>query len=144
VGYATIDWLMRSQGRADRSFGWTAISTTTYLACFILGLPWGAIGVAAGLGAGNVLLFLPGFVYAASGTSIRLIDVLRAMLPSFVLMIITVGAVYALRTFITEDWHPIVRLLVTGGVIAAIMTCGIALVYGRSALRRLLLMSDAP
>jgi PST family polysaccharide transporter len=143
VGYATIDWLMRSQGRADRAFGWTVISTTTYLACFVLGLPWGAIGVAAGLGAANVLLFLPGFVYAASGTLIRLIDVLRAMLPSFALMIVTLGATYVLRTFIAQDWHPIVRILATGGVIAAVMMCGAAVVYGRSLLPRRMPTSDA-
>jgi len=96
---------LRSQGRADRAFGWAVISATTYLACFILGLPWGAIGVAAGLAAANFLLFVPAFVYAARGTSIRLIDVLEAMLPSFTLMIVAAGAVYALRIFIAEDWH---------------------------------------
>jgi polysaccharide transporter, PST family len=143
AAYATTDWLIRSQGHADRSFRWSAISATAYLICFILGLPWGAIGVAAGLAAANFLLFVPAFVYAARGTSIRLIDVLKAMLPSFALMIVTAGAVYALRIFIAEDWHPIVRLLVTGGVIAAIMTCGIALVYGRSLLSGRLLTSDA-
>jgi PST family polysaccharide transporter len=143
AAYATTDWLMRSQGRADRAFRWAAISATTYLACFILGLPWGAIGVAAGLAAANFLLFVPAFVYAARGTSIRLIDVLEAMLPSFTLMIVAAGAVYALRIFIAEDWHPIVRLLVTGAVIAAIMACGIALVYGRALLRRRLLTPDA-
>jgi PST family polysaccharide transporter len=142
VGYATIDWLMRSQGRADRAFGWAVISTTTYLACFVVGLPWGAVGVATGLGAANVVLFLPGFIYAASGTLIRLIDVLRAMLPSFALTIVTVGASYVLRTFIAQDWHPIVRLLATGCVIAAIMMCGAALVYGRLLLPRGMPTSD--
>src|SRR5712691_9892856 len=84
VGYASTDWLMRSRGQADRLFRWTAIDTATcFLGC-ILGLPWGAIGVAAGLAAANVLLFLPSFVYAAKGTTIRFTDALEAMLPCFV------------------------------------------------------------
>jgi hypothetical protein len=83
----------------------------------------------------NLLLFVPAFVYAAKGTSIRLGDVLKAMLPSAALMIVTAGVVYALRTLLAEDWHPIVRLLVTGVVIGATMACGIALIYGRSLLR---------
>jgi PST family polysaccharide transporter len=135
VAYATMDWLMRSQGRADRVFRWAAICNAAYLVCFVVGLPWGAIGVAAGLAIATVLLFVPALVYAARGTSIRLGDTLKAMLPSIALMIGTAGAVYALRMLIGDDWHPIVRLLLTGGVIAATMACGIALVYGRSLLK---------
>ena len=133
---------MRSRGQADRFFRWTAIDTATWLLGWVLGLPWGTIGVAAGLTTANLLLFLPSFVYAAKGTTIRLTDALEAMLPCFVLMILTVGAVWALRIFIAQDWHPIVRLLVTGAIIAAVMTCGAALVYGRSLLSRRLLTSD--
>jgi polysaccharide transporter, PST family len=142
VGYATTDWLMRSRGQADRVFRWTAIDTATCLLGCILGLSWGAIGVAAGLATANLLLFLPSFVYASRGTTIRLIDALEAMLPCFVLMILTVCAVGALRIFIAQDWHPIARLFVTGAVIAAVMMCGAALVYGRSLLNRRLLTSD--
>jgi PST family polysaccharide transporter len=143
VAYHTTDWLMRSQGRADRAFRWCAISASAYLVCFVAGLPWGAFGVAAGLAAGNALLFFPAFVYATKGTSIRLGDALKAMLPSAALMIVTAGAVYALRTFFAEGWHPILRLFVTGGLVAAIMACGIALVYGRALLRSSLLTSEA-
>jgi len=144
VGYATTDWLMRSRGEADRLFRWTAIDTATcFLGC-ILGLPWGAIGVAAGLAAAGLLLFLPSFVYAAKGTTIRFRDAVEAMLPCFALTILMVGAVWGLRIFIPQDWHPVARLLATGAVIAFIMTCGTALVYGRSALSRRSLSSDLP
>jgi PST family polysaccharide transporter len=132
VAYATTDWLMRSQGRADRAFRWSALSTAAYFLCFIAGLPWGAIGVAAGLVIANVVLFIPALIYAAKGTPIRLGDTLKAMLPSIALTIATAGAVYALRTFMDDDWHPIVRLLLTGSVIAATMVCGLALAFGRA------------
>lgn len=135
VAYVTIDWLMRSHGQAERAFRWAAVSTITFIACFLIGLPWGAIGVAAGFGAANLLLFLPGFAYAAKGTSITLTIVLKAMLPSFALAIVAVGAVYALRTSIAQDWVPILRLLATGGLIAAVMICGAAVTFGRSFLR---------
>jgi PST family polysaccharide transporter len=143
VGYATTDWLMRS-GQPHRFFRWTAIDTAACLLGCILGLSWGAIGVAAGLATANLLLFLPSFVYAAKGTTIRLTDALEAMLPCFALMIVTVGAVWALRMFIPQDWHSFARLLVTGAVIAVIMTCGTGLVYGRSVLTLRLLGSDLP
>jgi PST family polysaccharide transporter len=144
VGYATTDWLMRSEGQPHRFFRWTAIDTAASLLGCILGLPWGAIGVAAGLATANLVLFLPSFVYATKGKTIRLTDALEAMLPCFALTIVTVGAVWALRMFIAEDWHSFARLLVTGTVIALIMTCGVALVYGRSVLTLRLLRSDLP
>jgi hypothetical protein len=78
------------------------------------------------------MLFLPGFIYATRGTSIRLADVLSAMLPSFALMIVSLGAVYLARTFIAQDWHAIARLVLTAVVVLAVMTCGAAVVYGRS------------
>jgi polysaccharide transporter, PST family len=143
VAYGTMDWLMRSQGHADRIFRWAVTCTVAYLVCFAVGLPWGAIGVAAGLAAANVLLFVPGFYYSARGTSIRLRDAVKAMLPAITLMLATAGAVYAVRILIGEGWHPIARLLVTGTVIAATMACGVALVYGRSLLSGRLWTSEA-
>ena len=142
VGYASTDWLMRSQGQADRSFRWTAIETTASLLGCVLGLRWGAIGVAAGLATANLVLFLPGFAYAAKGTTIRLMDALEAMLPCFLLMMMTVAAVWALRHFIAQDWTPFPRLLLTGVTIAAIMACGTVWVYGRSVLNLHLLRSE--
>jgi PST family polysaccharide transporter len=144
VGYATTDWLMRSQGQPARFFRWTAIDAATCLLGCILGLSWGAIGVAAGLATANLLLFLPSFVYAAKGTTIRLTDALEAMFPCFVLMLLTVAAVWALRIVVLQEWHPFARLLVTAAMIAVIMTCGTALVYGRSVLSRWSLRSDLP
>jgi polysaccharide transporter, PST family len=129
VGYATIDWLMQSQGRFDRAFGWAVISSSTYMISFILGLPWGAFGVAAGLAGANLVLFIPGFVYGTRGTPIALADVLKAMLPSFGLTVLSVAAVYMLRAFIAQDWHPFVRLLGTGAAIATVMIVGASILY---------------
>lgn len=144
VGYATTDWLMRAaEGEADRFFRWTAIDTAASLLGCILGLPWGVIGVTAGLATAKVLLFFPSFPYAARGKSIRLLDALEAMLPGVVLAILVVGAVGALRTFVLQDWHPFARLLATGVLITVIMLCGTASVYGRSVLTGRLLRPDS-
>jgi polysaccharide transporter, PST family len=142
VGYATTDWLMRSQGEPHRFFRWTTIESATSLTGCVLGLPWGGIGVAAGIAAANLLLFLPSFVYAARGEVFRLRDALLAMLPCFVLAILAVAAVWVLNIFIAQDWHPLGRLLASGAVIAFMMMCGTAFVYGRSVLTPSSLGSD--
>lgn len=134
VGYASTDWLMRSQGEAERFFRWTVIDTIARLLGCVLGLRWGAIGVAAGLATATVALFLPSFAYAAKGTTIRLVDTLKAMLPCVLLTVMTLGAVWAFRHFIAQDWTPLPRLLLTGVTIAAIMACGTVWMYGRSVL----------
>jgi len=143
VGYATTDWLMRSEGQGNRFFRWTAIDAATSLVGCILGLPWGVIGVAAGLATANVLLFFPSFAYAARGRPIQFVEVLGAMLPSAVLAVIVVSAVGVLRASVLQDWQPFARLLATGILITVIMLCGTACVYGRSILTSRLLRPDS-
>jgi polysaccharide transporter, PST family len=138
TAYSTCDWLLRARGLADRSFWWTVISTAACLLGYIGGLPWGAIGVASGLAAANLIFFAPGFAYATKGTAIRLIDCVKAMLPCFAVTILAVAAAWTLRGYIASDWHPLVRLLATGVAIAAVMACGWLLLYGRSGLSKLL------
>lgn len=138
AAYSTCDWLLRSRGVADGSFWWTVISTSACLLGYVIGLPWGAIGVASGLAAANLMFFLPAFFYATKGTSIRLIDAVKTMLPCFVVTIVAVAAVWALRIDIATGWHPLVRLLSTGAVIAVIMACGWLLLYRPSGWRTLL------
>jgi PST family polysaccharide transporter len=138
AAYSTCDWLLRSRGQADRSFWWTVISTAACLLGYVIGLPWGAIGVASGLAVANLAFFLPGFLYATKGTSIRLIDAVKAMLPCFAITFFAVAAAWILRIDIASGWHPLVRLLSTGAVIAAIMACGWLLLYRPSGWRQLL------
>lgn len=142
VASATIDWLLLSQGHARRSLIWEAVRTTSSLVCIALGLPWGPIGVAVGLAASTLVLFPPSFAYATKGTSIRLVDIAHALLPSFAAALVTVSAVLVVTVFVAQDWNPIARLLATGAVIAGIMICAAAVIYGRSFLNPRLLISS--
>jgi polysaccharide transporter, PST family len=138
TAYSTCDWLLRARGLADRSFWLTVISTAVCLLGYIVGLPWGAIGVASGLAAAHLIMVLPGFIYATKGTTIRLTDSVRAVLPCAALAILAVGAAWVIKSHVAGDWHPIVRLLATGATIAVIMACGWFVLYGRSGFRELL------
>jgi len=132
VGYTTIGWLMQSQGRADRNFRWGCVAIPAYIVSFILGLPWGAVGVAAAYAAANLLLIIPGFIYGTKGTLIRLPDVFAAVLPCLLVTAATLPAVYVVRFIIAPDWLIAPRLALTGVVIAAIMLVGAMLTYGVS------------
>lgn len=55
----SMDMLFISQGRTRDYLIWSAFSTATSLAAFIVGLRWGAVGVAAAFGLSDILLRMP-------------------------------------------------------------------------------------
>lgn len=55
----TMNFLFISQGRARDYFIWSMFSAVTSIASFIVGLKWGAIGVAAAFAISDVLVRLP-------------------------------------------------------------------------------------
>ena len=134
VGYTTIGWLMQSQGHSDRNFYWGTISVSAYLAAFLIGLPWGAVGVASAYAVANLVLFLPGFAYGTKGTLIRPLDVLAAMLPSFATAAATLPAVYVVHNSIAVDASPAARLILIAVTLAVMMMGSAILTFGPSAL----------
>lgn len=72
-------WVFTSLGRADRKLRWAAVGTTVNVIAIGCGLPWGAIGVAAGLSISQALLRGPALVYCFHGTFLRLRDLLRTL-----------------------------------------------------------------
>jgi PST family polysaccharide transporter len=67
-------------GTTDRLLRWTLVATPITLVSFILGLPWGAFGVAASFSASRVLLTLPALMYFVRGTPIRIGTLLLTLL----------------------------------------------------------------
>lgn len=68
--YATQGWVYVSLGRADRWFQWGIIGSVVTVASFLLGLPFGPEGVAAGYTISLYLLVGPALWYA--GRPVRL------------------------------------------------------------------------
>lgn len=55
----SMNFLFISQGRAQDYFIWSLFSAATTIGAFVVGLPWGAVGVAAAFALSDVLLRLP-------------------------------------------------------------------------------------
>jgi PST family polysaccharide transporter len=62
---ATVGWLFLSQGRGGDFFKIGLFNGVTTVASFVLGLPWGALGVAISYTVGNYLVQLPATFWAA-------------------------------------------------------------------------------
>ena len=74
---STVGWLFISTGHADRMFRWGLISAPLLILSFVVGLRWGAFGVAVCY---TIMAFVLGpisFIYALRATSISFIDVLE-------------------------------------------------------------------
>ncbi len=73
-------WIYLAQGRTDRLLVWAMLIEAPLTAlAVLLGLFWGAYGVAASVAALSVMLILPAFAFGVRGTALSFADVLRAV-----------------------------------------------------------------
>jgi PST family polysaccharide transporter len=74
-------WIFTSLGRADRQFLWAAISSPIILAGFVIGLKWGAAGVAASFSITFGLCFALFVIDACRHSPVRLREFALVLLP---------------------------------------------------------------
>jgi PST family polysaccharide transporter len=66
-------------GRTKRMFKWGLMGCSWIVASFLVGLPYGALGVAVAYSAAIAIISFPLIWYAIQGTSIKFIDFYKAM-----------------------------------------------------------------
>ena len=117
--YGTHGWLHLSLGKPDRWFRWGIIELAVTAACFVIGLPFGALGVAIAYTGSYYLLIGPGLWYAARPARIRLSSILSTIWGYYVSALIA-GTIcwYLLYSFdvtssIFKDLNIFVRILVS-------------------------------
>jgi hypothetical protein len=76
----TKELVMIALGNPRRSLVWAGIDSAGLSAAFVIGVHWGAIGVAWAYLVANCLLLLPGLCYAFRGSPITPGDFFRAVL----------------------------------------------------------------
>lgn len=103
-------WIYVSLGRTNRMLHWALIATPVYVTGFLIGLPYGAVGLAAGYSVSAALLFLPAFMFAVRKTSVSLADVMQIVLP---FSLCAAGIGLGLR-YVTTDLNTLFGLLATG------------------------------
>ncbi len=76
----TTGWVFISTGNANRMLRWGLVASSALIASFIVGLPYGALGVAASYAAMSVILVIPQFWYALRSSPVSLLEVVRGFL----------------------------------------------------------------
>lgn len=111
----TTGWVMQSLGNATRLLKWQAAHALVYIIACLIGVQWGAVGVALVTTAQGLLAVIPAMWVAYRGSPVALADVMGAMLrPALVsgaLFVVTFGVHQLVQTQL-----PWVRL---GAVMAA-------------------------
>lgn len=93
-------WLFISQGRTKRMFIWGLISAPLFVIGFVIGLRWGAMGVAASYAVVATLLRYPGFLFAFHNSPIGLRDLVAATWRPTAASILLLGVLLAVREFL--------------------------------------------
>jgi len=72
-------WSYTALGQADRWFKWGFFFAGFIIASFIVGLPWGAYGVAVSYSAATYLILLPSFWYCFRTSHLRSMDIFKTV-----------------------------------------------------------------
>jgi O-antigen/teichoic acid export membrane protein len=108
VPMRTTGWIYLSLGRTNRMFYWALIAVPLYALSFVIGLPYGATGVALGYSISQLLAFFPCMWMATRQTNITLTDVIVSVAPATVVTVALGGALALVAA----------RLDVIGGLVA--------------------------
>lgn len=104
-------WVCTSLGRADRLLAWNIISAPITVLSFIIGLPWGATGVATTYSICVLTIRIPGIIHAFVGSPLRLTD-FTSTIARPALASIGAGVVLAGIDQLLPEMNAVVALLV--------------------------------
>jgi PST family polysaccharide transporter len=120
----TTGWIYLSLGRTRRQLHWGFIITPIYLVSFVIGLPFGAKGVALAFSVAQLLAFFPCFLWAIHDTNIRMRDILAVVgLPTLATISVALG-LYAVTTHVGL-FAQIAAIAVAGLIYLAVITAAV-------------------
>ena len=136
---STAYWLFVSQGRAGDFARWGVVNAVSCVIAFVVGLPYGAQGVAIAYAIGEILCTPFLWWYVTRRGPVRAGHVGRAIAPQFFSGIISALALWGFRDVLSGNpWW----LLLTGGLFMAYATTGLVMLVfsgGRDILKETML-----
>jgi PST family polysaccharide transporter len=131
----TTGWLFISQDRTHHMMRWGAMGSAMSITSFIVGLPWGPIGVAAAYSVSGAVIRAPILLwYVCREGPVRTLDIYKRCFP-FAFGAGTVGvALYAFRRWSGIE-HPVYGLLLALAITVVVYLVSLAILpSGRRAL----------
>jgi O-antigen/teichoic acid export membrane protein len=107
---ATAGWIYQSQGRTDIMFRWGLISGSIFVLSFVVGLRWGALGVAVAYTVANFLLWYPTWSIPARLIDLDFGTMLKRLAPTFYGAALMAFAVWILGLIIPDSLSYVTHL----------------------------------
>lgn len=115
-------WLFISQGRTHHMFQWGIISSAITIASFLIGLPWGAMGVARAYSLVWLAIVMPLLFWFVGRTGpVKTVDFYLTAAPALLASLSAAVGLFAFRRWV-EIAHPLI-----GCTLAFVITVGITL-----------------
>ncbi|HEY4343346.1 MAG TPA: lipopolysaccharide biosynthesis protein [Parvibaculum sp.] len=94
----TCSWLFMTQNRTAEMFRWGLISSGLLAVSIVVGLPFGAEGVAASFAVSGIVIRMPALFWAVGREGpVRSLDIVKTMVPSMVASGLVIASVLLLR-----------------------------------------------
>ncbi len=132
----TIGWLLVTQGRGRDMLYWSLISAPISIISIVVGIPWGAAGVAASYSVGRILLTSPLMYWFVGRTGpVRTLDFYRLLAPFTFASLAGISLCALFRHFVLVE-NAVFGLIVSAMLIAfAYLVVLSTMPAGRSALQ---------
>ncbi|MDA9463530.1 lipopolysaccharide biosynthesis protein [Bradyrhizobium sp. CCBAU 53415] len=127
-------WLLYSIGLQMRSLKIALVIAPLVIAAYIIGLPYGPRGVAFAYSASMTLWLVPHIIWCLHGTQISPRDLLVAAGRPLVAAAVAAAVAFAVQYYLDELNSHFWRLLIGGGVIAAVYTWVLLFFMGQKTL----------
>ncbi len=129
-----MGWLIYSLGLVRRSLKIALVFAPIMILGCVLGLPYGATGVAFAYSAVMVLWVVPHVAWCVHGTAISLRDVAAAVIRPLACGVVAGVVGYAVRLMCGDFLSPLPRLVLESGVLAVTFFAVLVFVAGQKAL----------
>jgi PST family polysaccharide transporter len=135
-------WLFVSQGRSGDFMRWGIITAVTSVLAFVVGLPYGALGVAIAYAVGEYLRTPFLWLYVGKSGPLRASHVLHAATPFVLGAHLALAAIWLVKPLLP---HQQIVAMASAAALSYAVTVAIALVFtsGRGALREALKLLPA-
>jgi len=132
-------WLFITQGRSREMFKWGIAGAVIAVVSIVVGLPWGATGVAASYAITDLCISTPlMFWYIGRKGPVRAVDIYRTIAPSVVTALATLAVLVVCRPWLGMFQHLVIRLMLAFGTTVGISLLVLAMIpAGRRAMQNL-------
>lgn len=140
--YASVNWATASLGRTRRQLVWSLVSSSVTVCGFLVGLRWGAAGVAAAFSASRVLMLVPTLAYCYKDSPLGWTEALSNVARPALAAVLAAAALAPLDARLPATNNAALTLLLEGALYVVLYAAvWLATRGGRRLLRELLALS---